>query len=184
MKSIVDYSHDFLKPVLHPAAVCIDATLGQGYDSQFFLAEKVRLVHAFEIQEKTADEAKNRIDNPAFILHVLSHACMKECLKGYEGKVDAVIFNFGWDPKRPGTLCTNARSSLAALKQAIELIRTKGRIALVFYPHEEGRREKEVLMDFLQAQKGLDLLCMDKPGKTGPSLCLIEKQSNWKGNTQ
>lgn len=29
MKSMVDLSHEFLKPVLHKQAICVDATLGQ-----------------------------------------------------------------------------------------------------------------------------------------------------------
>ena len=37
MKSIVDQSHDFLKDVLHKGAICIDATLGWGKDTDFFL---------------------------------------------------------------------------------------------------------------------------------------------------
>lgn len=33
MKSMVDLSHEFLKPVLHKQAICVDATLGQGKDT-------------------------------------------------------------------------------------------------------------------------------------------------------
>ncbi|WP_288001727.1 hypothetical protein [Holdemanella sp.] len=36
MKSMVDLSHEFLKPVLHKQAICVDATLGQGKDTDFF----------------------------------------------------------------------------------------------------------------------------------------------------
>ena len=44
MKSIVDQSHDFLKDALHKGAICIDATLGWGKDTNFFLKNKVNLV--------------------------------------------------------------------------------------------------------------------------------------------
>lgn len=40
MKSMVDLSHEFLKPVLHKQAICVDATLGQGKDTDFFLSAK------------------------------------------------------------------------------------------------------------------------------------------------
>ena len=41
MKSMVDLSHEFLKPVLHKQAICVDATLGQGKDTDFFLSQNV-----------------------------------------------------------------------------------------------------------------------------------------------
>ena len=47
MKSIVDQSHDFLKDALHKGAICIDATLGWGKDTNFFLKNKVRKVYGF-----------------------------------------------------------------------------------------------------------------------------------------
>ena len=50
MKSMVDVSHEFLKPVLHKQAICVDATLGQGKDTDFFLSQNVHKVYGFEIQ--------------------------------------------------------------------------------------------------------------------------------------
>ena len=44
MKSMVDLSHEFLKPVLHKQAICVDATLGQGKDTDFFLSQNVHKV--------------------------------------------------------------------------------------------------------------------------------------------
>ena len=50
MKSMVDISHEFLKPVLHKQSICVDATLGQGKDTDFFLSQNVHKVYGFEIQ--------------------------------------------------------------------------------------------------------------------------------------
>ena len=39
MKSMVELSHAFLQDILHPQALVIDATLGQGKDTLFFLQQ-------------------------------------------------------------------------------------------------------------------------------------------------
>ena len=59
MKSMVDLSHEFLKPVLHKQAICVDATLGQGKDTDFFLSQNVHKVYGFEIQRMFLKVQKN-----------------------------------------------------------------------------------------------------------------------------
>lgn len=59
MKSMVDVSHEFLKPVLHKQAICVDATLGQGKDTDFFLSQNVHKVYGFEIQRDVLKVQKN-----------------------------------------------------------------------------------------------------------------------------
>ena len=51
MKSMVDLSHEFLKSVLHKQAICVDATLGQGKDTDFFLSQNVHKVYGLKIQK-------------------------------------------------------------------------------------------------------------------------------------
>ena len=57
MKSIVDQSHDFLKDVLHKGAICIDATLGWGKDTDFKAD-----VRNYIVQQTEADIAHSHID--------------------------------------------------------------------------------------------------------------------------
>lgn len=64
MKSIVDQSHDFLKDVLHKGAICIDATLGWGKDTDFFLKNNVRKVYGFEIQQVVFEQTVSNIRQP------------------------------------------------------------------------------------------------------------------------
>ena len=63
MKSMVDLSHEFLKPALHKQAICVDATLGQGKDTDFFLSQNVHKVYGFEIQRDVFESTKERLDN-------------------------------------------------------------------------------------------------------------------------
>ena len=64
MRSMVDESHLFLKPALHRRAVCVDATLGHGKDTAFFLSEGVQKVFAFEIQENILQNTMKKLEDP------------------------------------------------------------------------------------------------------------------------
>lgn len=176
MNSMVEMSHQFLESVLHPQALCIDATLGQGKDTRFFLSHPVRKVHAFEIQDDLCRQALAAFDQSAFHLHPCSHACMKEELSHLEHQIDAVIFNFGWDPKRPGSIMTKPETSAAAVVQACSLLRHKGRMALVFYPHPQGAQEKEAVMQKLAELDGFEVLHLEMPFRNAPSLVFVEKK--------
>ena len=80
MKSVVEISHDFLKPALHKQAVCLDATMGNGKDTRFFLNQGVRKVIAFEIQqdifEKTFHEINALSDNVFFGFFGFDDGCI------------------------------------------------------------------------------------------------------------
>lgn len=180
MKSIVEISHDYLDPVLHRQAVCIDATLGHGNDSLFFQNAGVREIHAFEIQENLLEETSRKFSGPAFHAYLKSHDQMEDVLSEYAGKVDAVIFNFGWDPKIPGSLTTKTSSSVEAVRQAVDLLRPKGRMSLVFYPHAEGEKEKQAILESLGKRSDISVLTIEHPFVKSPSLALIEKKKKKK----
>ena len=55
-------------------------------------------------------------------------------------EADGVIFNFGWDPAGDHQTVTQPQDSLRAVQAALERLRVKGRMSLVFYPHAGGRR--------------------------------------------
>ncbi len=147
MRSMVEVSHDFLKPVLHRDAVMIDATLGTGRDSAFFL-RKARRVIAFEIQPETAARCRQAMEDPRLEIRVENHTGIRELDPALEA--DGVIFNFGWDPAGDHQTVTQPQDSLRAVQAALERLRVKGRMSLVFYPHADGRREADLILDWLK----------------------------------
>lgn len=172
-----ELSHDFLEPVLHPQAICIDGTLGYGRDSRFFLDHKARQVFAYEIQPGLLENAVKEIDDPRLHAWGKSHDQMGEDLKSLKGRVDAVVFNFGYDPHTLEGVATRSSSSLKTVQSAIELLRIKGRIALVFYPHPDGVQEQETIFQWLKSQDGLETTYISHPFKSNsPSLLCIEKR--------
>ena len=150
MKSMVDVSHEFLKPVLHKQAICVDATLGQGKDTDFFLSQNVHKVYGFEIQRDVFESTKERLDDQRTCFYNVGHEHMEEYI---HEEVDAIIFNFGYFPQGNHDITTHASSSVSAVRQALKLLKVKGRMALVMYPHESGQEEAKCMEEFLKTQK-------------------------------
>lgn len=147
MKSIVDQSHDFLKDALHKGAICIDATLGWGKDTNFFLKNKVRKVYGFEIQQEVFEQTVSNITDSHFVPVFDGHQNMDAYVKE---EVDAIIFNFGYCPGFNSQVKTNPKTSLEAIEKTLYLLKKKGRMALVIYPHEEGREESKAIEMYLK----------------------------------
>lgn len=183
MKRMTEIAHDFLKPVLKKGAVCIDATLGQGSDTRFFLEYPVARVFAFDIQQDLIKKAKETIDDPRLILCPISHEYLDQVndLSRNRQNVSAILFNFGYDPAKKEGIMTESESSLTAVIKAVSMLRLKGRMALVFYPHEEGKIEKErITEELLKAAKedilGCEMMEVSRPDHDSPSLLLLEKR--------
>lgn len=174
MKSMVDLSHEFIRPVLHKQAICVDATLGQGKDTDFFLSQNVRIVYGFEIQRDVFESTKERLDDQRTCFYNVGHEHMEEYI---HEEVDAILFNFGYFPKGDPKITTQSSSSLSAVRQALNLLKVKGRMALVMYPHESGQEEAKCMEQFLKTQTTIQVqkvqnLLVDHC----PYLLLIEKR--------
>lgn len=193
MKSMVELSHTFLKDIIHPQSLLIDATLGQGKDALFFLQERAGTIHAFEIDEGIASEAeaflkeqkrKQKEKEPfrkqsEVIVHACSHDTMEEVLASENRKADGIIFNFGWYPKEADRCETRPETSARAVEQAIRLLRPKGRMALVFYAHAQGAQEQEAVLKMLEKHKNeLEIYKFQKVfAEDAPWLCLVSHKS-------
>lgn len=149
MKSMVDLSHEFIRPVLHKQAICIDATLGQGKDTDFFLSQNVHKVYGFEIQRDVFESTKERLKASRTCFFCVGHEHMEEYI---HEEVDAIVFNFGYFPKGDPKITTQSSSSVSAVRQALNLLKVKGRMALVMYPHESGQEEAKCMEQFLKTQ--------------------------------
>lgn len=174
MKSMVDLSHEFLKSALHKQAICIDATLGQGKDTDFFLSQNVHKVYCFEIQRDVFESTKERLNNQRICFYNAGHEHMEEYI---HEEVDAIIFNFGYFPNGNHAITTHSSSSVSAVRQALKFLKVKGRMALVMYPHESGQEEAKCMEEFLKTQTSIQVqkvqnLLVDHC----PYLLLIEKR--------
>ena len=180
MKSMVQISHDFLAPALHTQAVCVDATFGQGKDTAFFLNSNVSKVYAFDVQPALVEQGKAKFCTEKAEILNLSHEALDQALACETRPLDAVIFNFGWDPAQKGGIETSPESSVKGVLAAFERLRPKGRMALVFYPHPQGKAEEERVLAALKPLNGkMEVLMAVHPFQANaPRACLIQKRKD------
>lgn len=184
MKTMVELSQDFLKPVLHKQAVCIDATLGNGKDTRFFLKRGVKKVYSFEIQEDLCQKARQEIMDDRAVIVCKSHSQMKE--EVLEEQVDGIIFNFGYCPKKNHQITTLPDTSLSAVQQALDLLKVKGRMSLVFYNHAKADEERSKVQNYLEHLDPHEIAVqkiVQLNAKNAPFLLCVEKKKEKKSKS-
>lgn len=151
---ITEYCHHFLEEYLAEGDICVDATAGNGNDTEFLCRRvgKTGKVYAFDIQEDAIAHTGKRLaeagvgDRVELILAGYEH--MKEYV---HENVKAVVFNFGYLPGGDHSIATKCETSLEAVRQAMELLQMGGILNLCIYSGKDtGYEEKEALLSFLK----------------------------------
>lgn len=177
MKMMVDLAHDFLEEILKPSSITVDFTMGNGHDT-LFLAQRSAHVYAFDIQKEALEATKNRLDKE----HVTNVSLIldgHQFAQNYIPYYDAGIFNLGYLPNASHRVTTCQKTTLQALKTALDYLKSKGRLILVVYPgHSEGQEESDALECFTSALSPHDyhvasLKMTNK--KNAPYLIMIDK---------
>nr|WP_306267668.1 class I SAM-dependent methyltransferase [Pararhizobium sp. IMCC3301] len=154
-----EMAHLMLRQILQPGDVVVDATVGNGHDT-LFLADEVGptgRVFGFDVQESALQHAADRLGaRPEVTLLHAGHETLAKCLADCdEPSVAAVVFNLGYLPGADKTIMTRSETTLAALQQALALLKRGGAVTMVLYPgHTGGGQEAVDLFDFAQALAG------------------------------
>ena len=184
LERILPFSKTLLLQHINKDSIVIDATCGNGNDTEF-LAQQVPngKVYAFDIQEIAIQNTSKKTDafkNVRLIQD--SHAKVKQYIQSNEiGKIDAAIFNLGYLPKGDKSIVTNANSTLAAIDEIFDILTTEGIIVLVIYHgHDEGKIERDALLNYLQHfdQNKAHILQYQfiNQKNNAPFICAIEKR--------
>ena len=169
--NVTEIYHWILEHNLKKDAVTLDATCGNGKDTKF-LAEHSKRVYAFDIQEEAVKTSKAYCAEFSNILFIHdTHAHIKDYV---DEPLDAVIFNFGYLPGSDHSVMTKTASSLEAVKQSLDLLYDDGILVLAFYPHEEGRKEKEAITSWIMQNRLLWTVYETKK-PDAPVLYLVSK---------
>lgn len=174
--NITDLSHHIVKEFGRSYNIAIDATLGNGGDCDF-LSESFEKVYAFDIQEAAVEQYKLKNKSNVEVIKD-SHSNMKEYIKD---AVDVIMFNLGFLPGGDKTITTKTETTLIAIKDSLELLKSGGLLLIAVYVgHEEGEKEGKELMDFLsklsKAQYGVMLHKVINRSSQAPYLLVIEKK--------
>ncbi|MGN1399488.1 MAG: tRNA (mnm(5)s(2)U34)-methyltransferase [Erysipelotrichaceae bacterium] len=143
--------HYILQQYLTGQSIAIDCTVGNGHDT-LFLAQRCKFVYGFDIQKQAIDNTdellrSNELDNYRLILD--SHS---EMAKYICEPADAIVFNLGYLPCSDKTVTTTSLSTVAAVKQALQLLSLHGVIAItIYYGHPGGKQERKDLLSYLSS---------------------------------
>ena len=187
MQSVLEFAQTSMKAVLREGDITIDATLGNGYDA-LFLAQCVGQrgrVHGFDIQEQALAASEQRLTEagvwPRVQLHLAGHETLASALPPEaHGNVRVVAFNLGYLPGGDKTLTTQASTSVAALKSALQVLTPGGLISVVLYSgHAGAQAECDAVLEWASSlpQKQVEVLryCFVNQKNSPPFLLLLQR---------
>ncbi|EFM11686.1 putative rRNA methylase [Paenibacillus curdlanolyticus YK9] len=187
--SVLSTAHQWIRERVSPGDAVIDATAGNGVDTRF-LAELVGprgAVYAFDIQEAALLATRERLAPledegrlPALQLVLDSHERMAAHVQPkHAGAIAAVMFNLGYLPGADPTIITKPDSSIAALSEALALLKPGGILTCVLYPgHPGGDDEADAVAQWcaaLPSTAGQAVVYRMAQKPTAPYLVAIER---------
>ncbi|NLJ99853.1 MAG: methyltransferase domain-containing protein [Clostridia bacterium] len=141
----VGIAHGIAGKALKNGCTAVDATAGNGHDT-VFLAKLVGTegrVYAFDIQWTAVKNTEERLLKEDLLRRVsLIHDGHEKMKQYISEKVDLVMFNLGYLPGSDHSCKTNPETTIAAMEQAMDLLKTGGLIIMVIYiGHPGGKLE-------------------------------------------
>jgi len=144
---IQDFVKDFLSKHVKPGDVMVDATLGNGYDSEYLLSLGANII-AFDIQSAAIEQTKKRLgESVNLTMHHTSFIHMFEYVSDYKG----IIFNLGYLPNGDKKITTNKSDTLGILNEIVLKMNNNSFVIITAYPgHEAGLDEAHAIETFIQ----------------------------------
>ena len=150
----VEIARDYLLERLNPGDTAIDATTGNGHDTQW-LANAVGPnghVYAFDIQKQAIDSTRTRLaksDCSNWVTLVQDcHTRVQENIPK-DAKAKAIVFNLGYLPKGEKSVVTETGTTIQALHSSLSLLSSGGILSIVAYPgHVGGYEETQALRNW------------------------------------
>lgn len=173
---ISEISHYIIDEFLEHKKIAVDATLGNGHDTDF-LAENFEKVYAFDIQKCVCDNYKKKNISNVQIIND-SHDKLLEYIKE---NVDCIIYNLGFLPGGDKHITTMHESSLESIKEGLALLSSGGFMSIAIYRgHDEGKLEEGSILDYVKSldksKYGVMYHSFFNRSSDSPVLVIIEKR--------
>lgn len=156
--TVTDFCHRFISDHISEGAFCVDATAGNGHDTEFLcrLAGPSGKVLAFDIQEQAVAATQKRLDGCGLshIGQIIldSHTHIDRYVS--PDTADCIVFNFGYLPGGDHSMATQPDTSLTAIEKSLQCLKPGGLLALCIYSGgDTGYAERDAILPYL---KGLD----------------------------
>lgn len=160
--------------------IVVDATCGNGNDT-LMLSLLAKKVIAFDVQKEAIENTEkllkdNKVNNVKLVHD--SHQYFDKYLKNYNGKISLILFNLGYLPKGNKSITTNHKSTILAIKNGLKLLNKKGMILVTCYPHEEGKKESNTILNYLKKNKIEHKIYRNTDNVSAPFLIQIKNNIN------
>lgn len=174
--NISDLAHDIIKKYVLNKNIAIDATLGNGYDTDF-LVKNFSEVYAFDIQSEPCKRYKERNISNVQVIND-SHHLFNKYIKT---EVDCIIYNLGFLPGGDKSITTDHITSLESIKKGLEILRSGGFMLICIYRgHNEGKIEETCILEYLKNipknEYGVMIHSYLNRQEHSPMLVIIEKK--------
>lgn len=176
VSDVNELSHHIIKRFGYKFDIAVDATLGNGYDTDF-LSKNFSKVYSFDIQKCAINTYQSKNINNV----VLVNNSHEDFSKYINGKVDCIVYNLGFLPGGDKNITTKCQSTLMSLESSLNIIDKGGLITIALYRgHEEGKKEESAVISFAQnlpkEKYGVMLHSFINRNNTAPFLIVIEKK--------
>ena len=187
MMPLTELAHTLVRAVVQPGDIAIDATAGNGHDTQF-LAECVGpagTVYSFDSQLAALAVTTVRLAAASLknvILLQRSHAEMPSALPSVRpGTVTAVMLNLGYLPGGDKRLTTQTASTIAAIRDGLTLLAPGGLLTILAYPGHHSGADETVAVEKLLRELSPAEFHVHEPSPTtersgAPRLFVVRKQ--------
>ena len=152
---ITEWCHRMAAAHIEKGDVCIDATMGNGDDTEFLCRQvgEQGKVLAFDIQQAALEHTENRLRKSLkevnYELYLESHENMEAYAA--EESVSCIMFNLGYLPTGDHTLATRAESSIKAMETGLRLLKKNGVLSICIYSGgDSGFEERDAVLDWLK----------------------------------
>lgn len=152
---ITNWCHELVKKHIEEGSLCIDATMGNGNDTEFLChqAGNRGRVLAFDIQQAALDNTRERLEKKLeyknYELYLESHERMGEYAE--KDSVSCIMFNLGYLPTGNHALSTRADSSIRAMEAGLELLKKDGIMSICIYSGgDSGFEERDSVLAWLK----------------------------------
>ena len=155
---ITRWCHHFIRIQVQKGDICIDATAGNGNDTELLcnLTGSTGKVYAFDIQKAALEHTERRLEKAALLdcveLICAGHENMADYVPEVEhGQISCIVFNFGYLPGGDHRLSTHAKTSIRAMETGLSLLKKQGLMSLCIYSGgDTGFEEREAILAWLK----------------------------------
>ena len=156
MEPLLEQAHRLLAAAIQSGDVVVDATIGNGHDT-LHLARCVGpegLVIGFDVQDAALLATRERLEAGGFVGQVVllraGHETMATAVpetlteqeRDPDDRLSAVCFNLGYLPGSDRSIITQPKTTVAALRTSVDLLKPGGIITAVLYPGHPGGAEE------------------------------------------